>query len=64
MIFLGRKVRPVRRADSLPPSFRRLSRQCPYRPPRPVAGITYRGFESHLSMDVCVCSVCVFSVST
>jgi hypothetical protein len=23
-----------------------------------------RGFESHLGMDVCVCSVCVFSVST
>jgi hypothetical protein len=22
-----------------------------------------RGFESHLGMDVCVCSVCVFSVS-
>jgi hypothetical protein len=23
-----------------------------------------RGFESHIGMDVCVCSVCVFSVST
>jgi phosphomannomutase len=27
-------------------------------------GIRDRGFESHLGMDVCVCSVCVFSVST
>jgi hypothetical protein len=23
-----------------------------------------RGFESHVGMDVCVCSVCVFSVFT
>jgi hypothetical protein len=28
------------------------------------APIRDRGFESHLGMDVCVCSVCVFSVST
>jgi hypothetical protein len=40
------KVGPARKADNLPPSVSRLSRNCwsldvsqPYRPPRPVTGI-------------------------
>jgi hypothetical protein len=43
----GGKELPVRRAENLPPSVSRLSRQCgilnisqPYRSPRPVTGIT------------------------
>jgi hypothetical protein len=46
IMFLGSKVRRMCRADTLPSSVSRLSRQCeilnisqPYRPPRPVTGI-------------------------
>jgi hypothetical protein len=45
IMFLGSRVRPVRRATTLPPSVSRLSRQCgtlnisqPYRLPRSVSG--------------------------
>jgi hypothetical protein len=45
-MFLGSKVRPVRRAATLPPYVNRLSRHCgilnisqPYRPPKPVSMI-------------------------
>jgi hypothetical protein len=45
-MFLGSKVRPVRKADNLATSVSRMSRQCgilnisqPYRPPRLVTGI-------------------------
>jgi hypothetical protein len=47
-MFLGSRARPVGRADVLPPSVSRLSRQCGipnisqlYRPPRPVTGIAF-----------------------
>jgi hypothetical protein len=45
-IFLGSRLQPVRKADNLPPSMSRLSRQCeilnisqPFRTPQPVKGI-------------------------
>jgi hypothetical protein len=72
-MFLGSKVRLVRRADNLTVIYGRLSRQCgifnisqPYRPPRPVTGIALLYFTYiqlgpfHTSKGDCIsvrCSV-------
>jgi hypothetical protein len=58
IMFLGSKVRRVRRANNLTAIMSRLSRQCgifnisqPYRPPRPVTGTALHRDQDSSVMD-------------